>query len=128
MPDLDAWMPAFVLVMFPFLFGGVISLIWFSFKIIRTLFLEHYELWEKLGCPGAGMWGIPRRRGIWEDNRATNRFWRDKWFRLKEEYRTLFPEDMLRLFRRFYRVSRIMAVFTIIVWVWLVAIRLSEMN
>jgi len=128
MNDLDAWMPLFVLIMFPFGFWGIIRLLWFYFKIQRTLFLEHYELWEKLGCPGAGMCFVPSREGWWRDNKATNRFWRDKWFRLKEEYRTLFPEDVLRLFRRFHRVSRVLAVFTIIVWVCLVAFRVAEMN
>jgi len=129
MPELDAWMPAFVLVVFPFLFWGVASLLWFYFKINRTLFLEHYELWEKLGCPGAGMWFIiPNRRGIFEDNRATNRFWRDKYFRLKEEYQVLFPEDVLRLFRRLHRVSRVLAVFAIVNWLVLMAAALSDLG
>jgi len=132
MSDLDAFMAPFVLVMVPLGFFGVISLLWFYFKINRTLFLEYHELWERLGCPGAGMWmgnwSIPGRKGIWADNRSTNRFWRDKWFRLKETDRASFPEDILNLFCRFHRVSRVLAVFTVVTWLVFMAAALSGLS
>jgi|GEM_PF-1168314 len=128
MNDLDAFIDPFVLAMVPLGFVGVISLLWFYFKINRTLFLEHYALWEYLGCPGAGMWSVPRRRGIWEDNRATNQFWKDKWFRLNEEHRILFPEDVLRLFHHLHRISRLIAAFTVIIWLMLITAVLSDLG